>query len=227
MGAPKQPKITKIYKKSSSKRIRNQGLQKDSVWKGSNLWNWRQLYTFNTFYKGQGIPKVRQNGSQNGAPGHPKSQKTRKASAQKNSKKQHCQKWDNSSKMTLKVNKNKCKNIDQTKHWQMDQNVIQNVGALWPGRLLFELFFGTCFFRAPRASQGPKMNDFGSQNGPPKLPKWWPRDPSRHRKCNISDGCLKAELESGRVIPKKIYVKKVLRRCSAQRAQSAAALLGV
>ena len=37
MGAPKQPKITKIYKKSSSKRIRNQGLQKDSVWKGSNL----------------------------------------------------------------------------------------------------------------------------------------------------------------------------------------------
>ena len=87
MGAPKQPKITKIYKKSSSKRIRNQGLQKDSVWKGSNLWNWRQLYTFNTFYKGQGIPKVRQNGSQNGAPGHPKSQKTRKASAQKNTEK--------------------------------------------------------------------------------------------------------------------------------------------
>ena len=37
------------------------------------------------------------------------------------------------------------------------------------------------------------------------------------------DRYLKADFETYKVIPKKIYVKEVLRRCSAQRAQSAAA----
>ena len=42
---------------------------------------------------------------------------------------------------------------------------------------VFELFFGSVFFGVPRAPQGPKINDFGSQNGPPKLPKWIPKAP--------------------------------------------------
>ena len=43
--------------------------------------------------------------------------------------------------------------------------------------LLFELFFGIGFFWVPSAPQGPKMNDFGSQNGPPKLPKMTTKAP--------------------------------------------------
>ena len=65
----------------------------------------------------------------------------------------------------------------------------------------------------------PKMGPQSSQNEPPQLQKKRPRDHRRHRKCNTNDRCLKAECETCRVIPKKIYVKKVLRRCSAQRAQ--------
>ena len=124
------------------------------------------------------------------------------------------------------VSKNRLKN-----HWKMFPKWLlkwrYGYGRGPPFWALFLVYLWIGFFKVPRAPQGPKMNDFGSQNGPPKLPKWWPRPPSRHRKCNTSDRCLKAEFKFCRVIPKKIYVKKVLRRCSAQRAQSAAALLGV
>ena len=91
--------------------------------------------------------------------------------------------------------------------------------GVWSFSLLFEVFFGIGFSKVPRAPQGSKMNDFGSQNGAPKLPKWWPKPSSRHRKFNTSDLRLNGEFEFCRVIPKKIYDKKVLRRCSAQRAQ--------
>ena len=66
----------------------------------------------------------------------------------------------------------------------------------------------------------------GTQNERFWLPKWTPKaskmvtkTPSRHRKCNTSDRCLKAEFKFCRVIPKKIYDKKVPRWCPAQRAQ--------
>ena len=96
----------------------------------------------------------------------------------------------------------------------------------------FGLFFGCVFFKLPRAPLGAKINDFSSQNEPPKLQKWCPRDPTRVGKCNKRDPqsdsshhpkigqCLQADFELCRVIPKKIYVKVVLRRCSAQRVQS-------
>ena len=39
----------------------------------------------------------------------------------------------------------------------------------------FFLWFGPVW--VPRVPQGPKINDFGSQNGSPKLPKWTPKAP--------------------------------------------------
>ena len=76
-------------------------------------------------------------------------------------------------------------------------------------------------FRDPKLTiLAPKMDPQSSKNENPKLKKKRQRDHRRHRKCNTSDRCLKSESETCRVIPKKIYVKKVLRRCSAQRAQS-------
>ena len=38
-------------------------------------------------------------------------------------------------------------------------------------RVFFGVFFGIGFFNVPRAPQGAKINDLGSQNAPPKLPK--------------------------------------------------------
>ncbi len=62
----------------------------------------------------------------------------------------------------------------------------------------------------------PKMDPQSSQNGAQETPRAIQSDSKHYFKI---DRCLKAEFESGRVIPKKIYVKEVLRRCSAQRAQ--------
>ena len=67
---------------------------------------------------------------------------------------------------------------------------------------------------------GTKWDPQSSQNGDQDLP-------TDTENATQSDRCLKGEFKFCRAIPKKIYDKKVLRRCSAQRAQSAAALLGV
>ena len=54
-------KSHKSAKNTQSKRTRNQELQKDKIWKGSNL-IWWQLHTFSCFFKGPGLPKGNQNG---------------------------------------------------------------------------------------------------------------------------------------------------------------------
>ena len=66
----------------------------------------------------------------------------------------------------------------------------------------------------------PKMYPQSSQNGAQETPRATQSGSKHYFKI---DRCLKAEFEPYRVNPKKIYVKEVLRRCSAQRAQSAAA----
>ena len=77
---------------------------------------------------------------------------------------------------------------------------------------------------------GTKMgptNDFGSKNRYPRLPEWCPRAAHSHPKWFQTHfqnrPMFKSRIRISRVIPKKIFVKEVLRRCSAQRAQSAAA----
>ena len=71
----------------------------------------------------------------------------------------------------------------------------------------------------------PKMDPQSSQDGPPKLPKWCPRALQSHPKWLQTRfqnrPMLKTIMWISMVIPKKIYTNKVLRRCSAQRAQLA------
>ena len=74
--------------------------------------------------------------------------------------------------------------------------------------------------------KGP-INDFGPKIRHPKLPKWCPRAAHSHPKWFQTHfqnrPMFKNRIRISRVIPKKTYVEEMLRRCSAQRAQSAAA----
>ena len=56
---PKPLKVDKTTKNSLPKRTRNQDLQKDSVWKGSNLWNSFSLRHFQLFSQRQRAVKVK------------------------------------------------------------------------------------------------------------------------------------------------------------------------
>ena len=62
-------------------------MQKGSAWKGSNLQNYQPLHTLSCFSKGPGLAKCTQNESQNGASGHPASQKCEKFQHRKKDKK--------------------------------------------------------------------------------------------------------------------------------------------
>ena len=79
----------------------------------------------------------------------------------------------NWSKMAPKMIQNTYQKIHSKIIEKWSQKGFQNGGTPMTGRLLFELFFWNFlwigFFKVPRAFQGAKMNDFGSQNEPPKL----------------------------------------------------------
>ena len=101
-GAPKQPKITKICKNSSSKRTHSQDMQRDSVWNGSNHLNRSQFYTFTTFVRGPGLPKTSQNGPKMEPPGTPNLKNQEKRALRKTAKKQTEKSVLMSSKVTPK-----------------------------------------------------------------------------------------------------------------------------
>ena len=66
------PKTKNSLQNLTSKRTRGRDLEKGIVWKGSNLQNYKHLYTLSCFFRGPDLSKWNQNGSQNGASGHPK-----------------------------------------------------------------------------------------------------------------------------------------------------------
>ena len=114
------------------------------------------------------------------------------------------------------VSKNPFKN-----HWKMEPKRLPKWRYPYSGAApfwaLFLDFHWIGFFKVPRAPRGSKMNDFGSQNGAPKLQEWWPESPSRHWKCKTSERCLKGEVKYCRVKPKtkfqRLYYKISINAC--------------
>ena len=68
--------------------------------------------------------------------------------------------------MSPKVIQKTCRKINR-KIIEKSFKIVLKIGIRkWSGGLLFEVFFGSGFFRVPKASQIAKINDFYSQNGP-------------------------------------------------------------
>ena len=120
------------------------------------------------------------------------------------------------------------KGIKQIKQKSMknDTKLVPKMEVvLYSGGRLFGVFLPVCFFRGAKGPPRdpkltilvPKIDPQSSQNGAQEPPIATQSDSKHIFKI---DRCLKAEFESRGSFQKRPYVKKVRRRCSAQRAQS-------